>query len=355
MAIDSPARAAAAERISLREIRRTVGSLVLLPLGLLSYAWTGRTAARVYQAFVWMFCVTGGSVNEMLSWAISRSRPAVLVDEAVGVLGDLTGSGANRWADKLRRDGYVVFERALSPSACDRLLEFARTTPAKVRRMDGEAAGADERIEVFDGEHPLAVRYDYDTSALLDNQDVQALLADRSLLRLAQEYLGCEPVADVLSLWWHTNHHTQPDSQAAQYYHFDLDRIKWFKVFIYLTDVGPDNGPHSFVVGSHRTGGIPWHMRRKGYVRLSDEEVLAEYGPERCLDLAAPRGSIIVEDTRGLHKGNAVRAEPRLVLQLQFSNSLFGAKYPKARISKVLDAGLAAVLQRTPSVYQQYR
>jgi hypothetical protein len=341
-------------RMSLREIVRTIGSLVLLPFGLLSYAWTGRTAPKVYQAFVWTFCVTGGRINVMLSWVLSRIRPALPVHDAVGVLGDLSDGGCARWVDKLERDGYVVFERALPSAACDRLLEFARTTPAKIRRMDGEAALASQRVAVFDGQHPLAVRYDYDTSALLDNEDVQSLLADRSLLRLAQEYLDCEPIADVLSMWWHTNHHTQPDSEAAQFYHFDLDRIKWFKVFIYLTDVGPDNGPHSFVAGSHRTDGIPWHLRRKGYVRLSDDEVLAEYGPERCLALAAPRGSIIVEDTRGLHKGNSVRADPRLVLQLQFSNSLFGGRYPPARISHVRSPEFQLRLGEMPRVYRQY-
>lgn len=350
----SRAAAAPHARASLREIVRTIGSLALLPFGLLSYAWTGRTAPKVYQAFVWMFCVTGGRINAALSWMLSRVRPVVPMRDAVGVLGDLSGRSCAPYVDQLERDGYIVFDRALSPAACDRLLEFARTTPAKVRRMDGEATPASQRVAIFDGRQPLAVRYDYDTAALLDNEDVQSLLADRSLLRLAQEYLGCEPIADVLSMWWHTNHHTQPDSEAAQFYHFDLDRIKWFKVFIYLTDVGPDNGPHSFVAGSHRTDGIPWHLRRKGYVRLSDDEVLAEYGPERCLALAAPRGSIIVEDTRGLHKGNAVRADPRLVLQLQFSNSLFGGRYPPARISQVRSSEFRLRLGEMPRVYRQY-
>ena len=161
-------------------------------------------------------------------------------------------------------------------------------------------------------------------------------------------------MADVLSMWWHTNHHSQPDSEAAQFYHFDLDRIKWLKIFVYLTDVGPDNGPHSFVVGSHADGGIPWHLRRKGYVRLADDDVAAEYGPDRCLNITAPRGSIIVEDTRGLHKGNAVTGAPRLVLQLQFSNSLFGGQYPKARITNLQSQDFRARLDEMPAVYRQY-
>jgi ectoine hydroxylase-related dioxygenase (phytanoyl-CoA dioxygenase family) len=340
--------------VELKEVLRTVACLVVLPLGLVAYRITGRTGAKVYQAFIWMFCVTGGRLNAALSWLITRLRPARPLPEAAGILGDLSGRAADDCVERLNRDGYVVFERALPPEACDRLREFARSTPSRVRRMDNESSAQPPRTALYDGGEATAVRYDYEPSDLLDNVDVQNLLADASLLRLAQAYLRCEPVADVLSMWWHTNYHTQPDSEAAQFYHFDMDRIKWFKVFIYLTDVGPDNGPHSFVVGSHRTGGIPWKLRRKGYVRLTDDEVIEQYGSDRCLHVTAPRGSIIVEDTRGLHKGNTVRGDPRLILQLQFSNSLFGGYYPPARVSRIQSAAFRSRLEALPQVYRQY-
>jgi len=351
----SPVRQQHDAGIGPREILRTLACLVVLPWGLLSYALTGRTGRRAYQAFVWLFCVSGGRLNSALSWMVSRLNPPTRIDAPVGVLGDLSDAATRaKHVDQLKSDGYLVFERALSPTMCDRLLQFARATPSKVRLMDGETASGSDRMALFGGEQPVAVRYDYATTALLDNEDVQTLLADRSILQLAHDYLECQPVADVLSMWWHTNFHSRPDSEAAQFYHFDLDRIKWFKVFVYLTDVGPENGPHSFVAGSHRDGGIPWRLRRKGYVRLTDDEVAQTYEPERRLHVTAPRGSIIVEDTRGLHKGNSVRGDPRLVLQLQFSNSLFGGFYPPARVSNVLSPAFRTLLNERPRVYRQY-
>jgi Phytanoyl-CoA dioxygenase (PhyH) len=344
----------AENRVTLKEMLRTAACLVVLPLGLIAYAFSGKTSGRAYQAFIWLACVTGGRSNTLLSSAVSRLRRAKPIERPVGVLGDLSNGAGAALADQLKRDGYIVFERALPTEVCDRLLDFARSTPAKVRRMDGETAQAADRTALFAGKDPVAVRYDYRTDDLLNNPDVQGLLADRSLLNLTQQYLDCQPVADVLSMWWHTNFHDQPDSEAAQYFHFDMDRIKWLKVFIYLSDVGPDNGPHSFVVGSHRDGGIPWNLGRKGYSRLSDEEVVAEYGADRCLSLTAPRGSIIVEDTRGLHKGNAVRGDARLILQLQFSNSLFGGYYPPAHVSRVQNPDFQARLNELPGVYRQY-
>jgi hypothetical protein len=338
----------------LKIIARTLINLALFPAGALGYARTGRTAHWAHMALVQLFCASGGRFNDLLTRLIAwRSRP-LQIEQRVGVLGDMSGPALEQCTQRLRDEGYIVFPAALSTQACERLMRFALHTPATIRRMDHETHDQPLRVALFDPDKPLAVRYDYPTDALLDDADVQALLADPSLLALAQSYLGSRPRADVLSMWWHTGFHTQPDSEAAQFYHFDMDRIKWFKIFVYLTDVTPADGPHSFIEGSHRTGGIPTSMLRKGYVRLQDAEVLGHYGPQREVEFAAPRGTIIVEDTRGLHKGKAVSGSPRLVLQLQFSNSLFGGNYPKATMRDIKDARLARLVSQAPDVYASY-
>jgi hypothetical protein len=338
----------------LRRTARTVVNLARFPYAALRFKRRGLTDPWAHQSLVQLFCATGGRFNDWASGLIrARSRPLEL-PSPVGVLGDLQGAALKTHTETLRRSGYVVFPKAVPDDVCDRLMRFAREAPALVRRMDHEPEGQAPRRAVFDPDRPLAVRYDYPVEALLNNADVQAMLSDPSLLALAQSYLGSRPRADVLTMWWHTNFHDRPDSEAAQFYHFDLDRIKWFKVFIYLTDVGRDNGPHSFIEGSHRTGGIPQSMLRRGYIRLSDAEVLGHYGSQREVVFSAPRGTVIVEDTRGLHKGNTVSGSSRLILQLQFSNSLFGGMYPKARFGPISDPRLQQMLHDAPDVYANF-
>jgi len=202
--------------------------------------------------------------------------------------------------------------------------------------------------------NPAAVRYDFEPEVVINNPDVQSLMADASILSVAQNYLGSLPIADVTSMWWHTAYSDQPDEDAAQLFHFDMDRIRWLKIFIYLTDVKSENGPHCFIEGSHRTGGIPSTLLSKGYARISDEEALQHYPAEKILEFRAPAGTIILEDTRGLHKGMVVRSGDRLMLQLQFSNSLFGATYPRSRFQGPLSADLAQRVRDHRSIYTNY-
>jgi hypothetical protein len=189
---------------------------------------------------------------------------------------------------------------------------------------------------------------------LLKNTDVQSLIADLSLAAVAQDYLGARPVIDVLSMWWLTDFAERPDSQAAQFFHFDMDRPKWVKIFIYLTDVQASTGPHSFVAGSHKTGGIPQHFLDKGYARLADEEVRNAYPESSIREIVAPRGTILAEDTRGLHKGKHIVKGDRLMLQIQYSNCLFGGDYPRISFQEKIIPALRESVSRFPRLYSAY-
>lgn len=327
---------------------------VFFATGLVSYLISGKNTIRAHRALVYFFCNSGGRFNELCSRVVSARHKPLELASKTGVLGDMSGVDGQSALQQLNEKGYVTFKRALPADACERLMHFALSTPANVRPMDGEVNSLKPKTAFYEEGKPAAIRYDYGVNDLLADLDVQTLLSDRSLLALAEMYLKARPRFDVLSMWWHTNFHSQPDSEAAQFYHFDLDRLKWLKVFIYLTDVGPHDGPHSFIEGSHGLKGIPHSFLSKGYVRLSDGEVLSHYGVDKEVRFAAPRGTIIVEDTRGLHKGNAVSGNSRLILQLQLSNSLFGAVYPKSCLPAKRAPELVNMIRQSEDVYRAY-
>lgn len=324
-----------------------------LLVGLLIYIVTKRTPGFAYQSMVHMFCITKGRSNDWLSAAIGLLKTPYNFGKANGVLGNMAGQERARVVSNLRNQGYHVFDAKLSEDMCSRLLEFSLSHPSTTYPMDGEGQEKVKRV-VYPRGNPEAVRYDFEQQDLLENKDIQSLLADMSFPAVAQDYLGARPVIDVLDMWWNTNYLDKPDKVAAQYYHFDMDRPKWLKFFIYLTDVTTDSGPHTFVAGSHKTNGIPSAMVKQGYARLSDDEVKAHYGQQNIVEFVAPRGTVIAEDTRGLHKGKHVRQGDRLILQIQFSNCLFGGHYPKARMGEDLTEDLKVKISQFPELYSAY-
>ncbi len=247
-----------------------------------------------------------------------------------------------------------MFERRLPDDLCDRLLQYALTHECKLRPMDGMDKGKTIRA-VYHREAPRAVRYEFEMEDVLRNPDVQRLLGDLSLAAVAQEYLGSRPIVDILGLWWHTRFSDVPDAEAAQFFHFDMDRFKWLKFFIYLTDVETDSGPHSFVAGSASHRSISSRLLNKGYARLTDEEVKAEFAQQDIIEFVGRRGTI----SRGRHSRSAQRASTSLTAiawccRFQFSNSLFGTNLARASMGEVKNPALQAAIAAHPQMYAPY-
>lgn len=70
------------------------------------------------------------------------------------------------------------------------------------------------------------------------------------------------------------------------------------KAFLFLSDCDITDGPHEFVIGSHK------YLAPSGYHYFQDKEVDALYPPgsERRYVSKVKAGAIILEDTRGLHR-----------------------------------------------------
>lgn len=318
--------------------------------GLAYYRLRRATPERSYQGMVRLFCRTAGRTNDLISRGVSALRPPEPLARHDGVLGTLTDEKRRSIADALERDGYYVFDQRLPEAVCDRLLHLGQRTPAVAQ---GAGENGDATL-VIDRAAPRAVRYELSAEDLLVDPDVQALMADWSLLTVAQDYLRAAPIYDIVTMWWHTAFKDAPDARAAQLYHFDMDRPRWLKFFFYLTDVGPDNGPHCFIRGSHRTGGIAKELLSRGYARLDDDDVARHYAPEDHIRFTGKRGTIIAEDTRGLHKGQHVVRGDRLIFQLELTNTLFGGKLIRTPLRPPLIDELRARMEAHPRIFSAF-
>lgn len=132
-----------------------------------------------------------------------------------------------------------------------------------------------------------------------------------SVLKIAEEYLGCKPTISNIQLWWSFPGHDK--SEEAENFHRDVDDWKFVKLFIYLTNVDFESGPHVYVqksISSHRYLPIK---------RYSDTEIEKYFGKENIKIMTGEKGSAFMEDTFGFHKGQLAKENRRLVLQVQYS------------------------------------
>jgi hypothetical protein len=111
--------------------------------------------------------------------------------------------------------------------------------------------------------------------------------------------------------------------------------FRQFKAILYLSDVGPSNGPFQMIRDSHRRQRVlsdmrAGHLKYMQY-RLSNpeiEQIIADE-PARKITYTARAGTLILADTSTLHRGQPIKAGTRYALtnyyfpEAQIDPSLF--------------------------------
>jgi len=302
---------------------RATGRFVLAPIASWAYGRHARTGHTPRSGYVAMRKLYGA---DPAAFERLADRAAVADPPPTPGTGGLAAGMVDRIVATLRTDGYAVLPHRLDAAACDDLEATARSAPCALVGTDDPADPAR-----FDEHRPLAPRYDVAEEVVVQSPAAQRLVADASLLEVAHRYLGGQPVQDLVAMWWSTPAGPSGSSAAAQRFHFDLDRLRFLKVFVFLTDVGDDSGPHVYVRGSHRHDAVPAALRRDG--RHADELVHRTFGSD-VHRIGGPRGTVFLADTRGLHKGESVRRGHRLVFQTEYATSLFGAPHTSPSVTR---------------------
>jgi hypothetical protein len=318
----------------------------LFAAGLVHYARTKRTPLTAAGSLRRLFVATDGRVNDAGGRLSSILHPPAPIGLVTGALGELDVRDVDRIANDIHQHGYHVFDVRLESDVCERIVDFARSSPASL--TPAPAIGPSEAV--YDPASPLATRYDLAESRILELAELQQLATDETLMAVAQAYLGCRPVNDLVAMWWSAAHGGGPSSAAAQLFHFDMDRLKFLKFFVYLSDVDEAHGPHVYVDSSHVRKPKP--MRRDG--RIPDDEVIAQYGENAIIELTGERGTILAVDTRGFHKGKALETGDRLLFQVEYANSLFGVPYNRVSVSTQWSQIALTQIRRYPAIFERF-
>lgn len=292
---------------------------IVFNYGYLVFKKTGVTPSRSYHALIRLYCMSNGLFNEMIHQKIKKPKKKIS-DNLNGVLGNFSKDKFSEVNQELRDNGYFEFKQKISKDKLDKIYQFAMETPTKIRSLEAPL--------LFDPNNVISEIYRFNIQDLVNSPYIQELIMDPVLINIAREYLDCEPVLDFPAMWWSTDFAKSASSDAAQLYHFDMDRIKWLKIFIYINDVNEENGPHCYIQKTHKIGAKPQNILNRGYVRVSDEELKSYYPEKDFKVLPGIAGSVFAGDTTCWHKGKPLTKGNRLMLEFEYSSSSFGAEYP---------------------------
>jgi len=312
--------------------------------GLAYYLATGKTPSRAYIGMRRLTYLTDGRFNDAVHGILRRLRPPVALDRTTGVLGDMQGAHLDRVLRALDEDGFYVFEKRLPESDVDEIMDFALRTPGMPR---GENAVPEPVL--FDANETRWPKLEYLPADQLTCAPLCRLVADRSVLALAQAFLRSSVVLDAPTMWWSTPGPGEASSVAAQLFHQDIDRLRFLNFNFLLTDCDTHNGPHVYVRKSARNK--PPVLRREG--RISDEEIASHY-PNQIVEIGGARGTMFVTDNRAFHKGKHLQKGARLLFQMVLANSTFGQTIERVQVPADVDPALHDAIDRFPFTYSRF-
>ncbi len=325
--------------------------------GAKQYVSTGKNIPDAFGQVINLYCQTNGWSNDFLVFLLMLFKPNYTLplvkanSEVKSVLGPLNAKEIHAISNQIRDKGFFVFENQLADSIIEKLMSFAYSEKAE---LIPPREGVPE-YAVYNPEKILADKYQFGSKDLLAQVEVQRLISDPNLLAISQAYLGTNPILSTLVMWWSTLYAKSPETEVAQLYHFDMDWIKWIKWFVYLTDVESDTGPHCFVEESHKRGQKPPELLQRGYQRISDEDMLKHYAENKFHEYTGPRGLIIAEDTRGFHKGKHPTKGHRLLLEIEYANTLCGTAFPRnTRLPEKIIPDIKEMTKAFPDIFSKF-
>ncbi len=207
---------------------------------------------------------------------------------------------------ELAKQGYTMLPNLVSPAVAESLRRALGPIPCGDPYRSELGSFSNDKIPAIT--HVAFL----DTAALVKVQEIWRIVNHPAVLSIVERMLGAKPTAWVTA-WW--SNPSGAGAEHAERFHRDKDDWRFFKLFLYLTDVDEEAGPHAYVPGSHLFEGP--QFRRQ--IRYEDEEIRRVFGENSVHFFTGPPGTAFLENTYGLHRGIPPRSKRRLIFQVTYS------------------------------------
>src|SRR5919108_5432310 len=225
--------------------------------------------------------------------------------------------------ERLREEGYAVvpFSDLVPEEGVWSELEtdaarFIRETEAELAR---ESETGESVLRRRAGKEFVVRKYAYGVELGPDDPWLRLGLS-RRLLDVANTYLGMWSKLEYVDVWY-TPPISDGERRSSQRWHRDYNDRHLLKAFLYLVDVDEETGPFEYVPRSAPGGELDglWRWRPLGENYPPDDELAAKIAG-RTVTFTGPKGTVILCNTCGFHRGGFATGKPRALATVTYSS-----------------------------------
>ena len=212
-----------------------------------------------------------------------------------------------KWLETIWKDGYCVIENYFDAKTCDALAQetdaIAEQYPDAIKWYSNKA---DRRMYGVEKASPLIAEKFGANEELVGFANTFCRASSMNAFTLAGKIKAAKG-----------------NLGSGEGWHRD-DWGNQFKSIVYLTDVKEGNGPFQYIKGSHKPWQMVQDMRTAGLgprdVRITNEQVdqILENDPAKLVTFTASKGTLILANTTGIHRGQPISKGERYALTNYF-------------------------------------
>ena len=246
----------------------------------------------------------------------------------------------NEYADELKKNSTVSIENLFNSSEQKQIIDHL----SKEQKLTSIYTNHDD-FSLSKPPHNVSTGY-IKTENVLNCPNIILGANNEKLISIINSYFNCKFKLDWIWAWWSFPSKTKIGPQS---FHRDYESFNFVKVFVYLTDVDKENGPHFIIKGSDR---FQKFYERK---RFSDDQINFAFDKDSIKEIVGNKGTTFLANTYAIHKGLLPVNQKRLVLVYLFSviPSLRSPKIPPLNLNQ-LDEKSQKIVKKNKYINSQF-
>ena len=253
--------------------------------------------------------------------------------------------------NSLKNDGFYVIENFISNEEVDKIksdLSSQKFIGSKNNYFNYKDLQNYERLKGNDNYFDSRFHTEMNSSPIKKESSIYSLLTNPFFENVANNYLGSKSFINfcrvIVTKAKDPKYFSDAQiSAAANKFHFDYSHLRSIRFFLYLTDVSDTAGPHTFIKSSHEEN-FKYPKNKNDFYKtgfrkyyngtleglLKDEWVEKKFSSMDLIRFTGKKGTLIIEDTTGFHKGSNCLKGSREVLLLNYALSNIGNENSKS-------------------------